>query len=510
MSLKLLADSARTPSRHTGRLREAAERGDLRGVQAELGKGANVNDAGKTRWTALHRAAERGRTDIVQALLAAGADHTLPTSFGGDTALHLAADRGHTGTVQLLVDNGADAKVKNKSSYTPLHSALHGNRQQVARDLLKAGADPADMESTEALPARSLSYYSPRTEYSYSPRSTLSRTASGAAALASPSRSLSGAHTAATLAGSPRPPPAATASSASGGGAGGLSLEAYANPYSSPLPRATSSTTSSSFHEVMSGAALDDKYRAELLSPMRADQERRRREEEHRVRMQDRERRRREDELERNRKEVERSRRRDERRRQLSLSLGMPGSGLYSSGGLSSSSNPNDAAARLKSAKEIHLDALKTPVSPLFSPRGGGGGDEAGGGWVPPTSEEKEARLRTISASRTGSVGNSAAAAGDSITSAGMQLAARKVAEARLEAADTAAAALEAAGGGGAGEPAAAATISSDFNFFKLGDSSGAPGLPPPTSSQPTFGAPPPTPAVGKAPAPPATPLTDS
>ena len=36
----------------------------------------------------------------------------------------------------MLVDNGADAKLRNNAALTPLHTALHGGRQQVARDLL--------------------------------------------------------------------------------------------------------------------------------------------------------------------------------------------------------------------------------------------------------------------------------------------------------------------------------------------------------------------------------------
>ena len=244
-----------------------------------------VVSAEQTQWTALHRAAERGRADIVKTLLAAGADHTLATSFGGDTALHLAADRGHTTTVQLLVDSGADAKLRNKAAFTPLHTALHGGRQQVARDLLKAGADPADLEQSGGGVAlsRSLSYYSPRTDYSYSPRASpgAGRTYSGTAALASPNRSISGAYTAATLAASPRK----TTS-------GDLSPPAVPIAVAGSARSAAVLQTMSSYHQV-TGDMLDEKYRNDLLSPMRADQERRRREEQHRIRMGERERRRR-------------------------------------------------------------------------------------------------------------------------------------------------------------------------------------------------------------------------
>lgn len=52
------------------RLRDACERGDLRVVRDELSKGVDVNHSGAAnQWTALHRAAARGRVDVVQLLL---------------------------------------------------------------------------------------------------------------------------------------------------------------------------------------------------------------------------------------------------------------------------------------------------------------------------------------------------------------------------------------------------------------------------------------------------------
>ena len=48
------------------RLREAAELGDLGAVLQELAYGVDINDRGETNWTALHRAVERERFQIVQ------------------------------------------------------------------------------------------------------------------------------------------------------------------------------------------------------------------------------------------------------------------------------------------------------------------------------------------------------------------------------------------------------------------------------------------------------------
>ena len=165
---------------------------------------------GATKWTALHRASERGRTEVVTTLLDAGAvsascarpvaptalsdpfsrtcsqNHALPTASGGDTALHLAADRGHIATVQELLRHGADPRAKSKRGWTPLHAALYSNRQQVVRELLRAGADPED-QNEDGLTPREVSQRlslsspraslrggfaasSPRTEYGLTPR----------------------------------------------------------------------------------------------------------------------------------------------------------------------------------------------------------------------------------------------------------------------------------------------------------------------------------------------------
>ena len=75
------------------------------------------------------------------------------------------------------------------------------------------------------------------------------------------------------------------------------------------------------------------------------------------------------------------------------------------------------------------------------------------------------------------------------------QLAARKVAEARLEAAAMAATALDAAECSSSSSGMLPAdTISSDFTFYKFDPAaSGFAARPAATTSRPTFGAPPPT-----------------
>ena len=87
-------------------LREAAERGDLRLVQAQITAGVDVNESGTGSWTALHRAVDRGRDDIVSVLLEAGADPTLRTVIGNSTAADLAVR--HPSILRELVKAGAE------------------------------------------------------------------------------------------------------------------------------------------------------------------------------------------------------------------------------------------------------------------------------------------------------------------------------------------------------------------------------------------------------------------
>ena len=94
-------------------IHDAAEEGDLAGVQAELDKGADVN--AKSDWegrTPLHYAADKGHKEVAVLLIAKGADVNAKTDWGW-TPLHNAAGWGHkevverTETADLLRKHGA-------------------------------------------------------------------------------------------------------------------------------------------------------------------------------------------------------------------------------------------------------------------------------------------------------------------------------------------------------------------------------------------------------------------
>ena len=77
------------------------KRGDLVGLRAWIASNGNVNLRNKYGWTPLMAAALHGRTDMVEALLAAGAD-ARTANKGGDTAVSLARLKGFDRTAETI------------------------------------------------------------------------------------------------------------------------------------------------------------------------------------------------------------------------------------------------------------------------------------------------------------------------------------------------------------------------------------------------------------------------
>ncbi|MEA2196345.1 MAG: hypothetical protein QOJ25_396 [Solirubrobacteraceae bacterium] len=110
-------------------------------VRSLLDAGADV-DAGSAGNTPLMRAAAHGSTEIVEMLLAAGADiHAVCDAPGPDTALASAATFGHIEIVRRLLQLGALPDGGDPDT-TPLMVAAEEGNLELVKLLLDAGADP--------------------------------------------------------------------------------------------------------------------------------------------------------------------------------------------------------------------------------------------------------------------------------------------------------------------------------------------------------------------------------
>ncbi|MEN6426656.1 MAG: ankyrin repeat domain-containing protein, partial [Phycisphaerales bacterium] len=125
----------------------------IRMLDLLLAKGVNINAADRRGCAPLHLAALHCEADIVEWLLARGADPNITTAapleswtiWGGrfpfGTPLHVAAVRGDASGIEVLIRYGADVNAKDHEGFTPLYRALRAGNAETARALMAAGAE---------------------------------------------------------------------------------------------------------------------------------------------------------------------------------------------------------------------------------------------------------------------------------------------------------------------------------------------------------------------------------
>ncbi|MEH1854478.1 MAG: ankyrin repeat domain-containing protein [Nostoc sp.] len=134
----------------------AVEQGNKQVVELLIAKGADVNARTNYGETPLHLAAEQGNKQVVELLIAKGADVNARTNYwfwlnhNGETPLHLAAEQGNKQVVELLIAKGADVNAKNNDDMTPLHLAYD---LDVVKLLIAKGADANAKNNDDMTPA---------------------------------------------------------------------------------------------------------------------------------------------------------------------------------------------------------------------------------------------------------------------------------------------------------------------------------------------------------------------
>jgi ankyrin repeat protein len=144
------SDASESRAGAGSRLAAAVSKNDLSTVRRLLAAGVDPNSVDATATPVLVRAAGSGRTAIVGALLDAGANSNATAPVDGDqggwpSALMAAAGEGHLDVVELLIARGADVNANyeavEQTFPTALLAAIASGRAEVVRALLDAGAD---------------------------------------------------------------------------------------------------------------------------------------------------------------------------------------------------------------------------------------------------------------------------------------------------------------------------------------------------------------------------------
>ena len=110
-------------------------------LRALVKAGASLEIRDEHGFTPMHMAAYRS-AEAVRALAEAGADLEARAE-DGETPMHLAALTGTAATVSALVEVGADLEARTDYGTTPIHAAANSGSVETVQALLDAGADAA-------------------------------------------------------------------------------------------------------------------------------------------------------------------------------------------------------------------------------------------------------------------------------------------------------------------------------------------------------------------------------
>jgi Ankyrin repeats (many copies) len=129
----------------------AAEFGRKDVAELLLANGADVEAKAYGGWTPLLQAVFGGHKDLVELLVAHKANVNYQED-AGRTPLHVAAENGYTAIAAFLLANKAEVNVKNRDGMMPLHVAVARGDKDMVELLLAANADLHAKDSSGRTP----------------------------------------------------------------------------------------------------------------------------------------------------------------------------------------------------------------------------------------------------------------------------------------------------------------------------------------------------------------------
>jgi uncharacterized protein len=163
VGLLLAATAAPAAERPVGaELAIAIESANLARVKELVEGGASPDtliEYDERKITPLMKASWDGRRDIAKYLISKGASVNAKGQPDGETALGQAIVRGFDDVIELLLASGADVRAQDARGNSPFALAMFDNQYEVAEMLLKAGADldaPGTAGMTPLLTAASM------------------------------------------------------------------------------------------------------------------------------------------------------------------------------------------------------------------------------------------------------------------------------------------------------------------------------------------------------------------
>jgi ankyrin repeat protein len=124
---KSVPRGSRTP------LLEAVMRGDIEQTRTWIARGENVNAANEYGQRPLGLAVRCGNLELVELLLAHGADVNAKCEADSSTPLHMAAEQGWKSIAKLLIAHGAELEGEDKLGRTPAERALKADQRKMVR-----------------------------------------------------------------------------------------------------------------------------------------------------------------------------------------------------------------------------------------------------------------------------------------------------------------------------------------------------------------------------------------